>query len=354
MAGAGNYGFRLYPQNPTYGMNHLISVVEGLEQMLSGWEGDLAETQKDLAIQKELASAPFDQQEVLKEKRSRYREIMDELNPPKEQQNVSEEDVQYQTRGDNSDVEDYERTVLRGVSASEPGNDGRRSADESGPGVGRKDAGTAWERLGEGKRNQVINQVDSYTYLSDEADLLLRVYKDGDVSDPAVREEAVAKMAEKFYTSMQENRVLLENDPRFKWLGDMMGLLIQDVEAIENGTFTGMDDEELYQLRNERLSDREVLATAASAVNPADLDEAERNALDIYQRKPDKFRLMQDKRLELGKLYKQQKFGPNVDRQAAAQALEKMKHMDEALAEAKAMWDALKNSTWKDTGTPFA
>ena len=334
VAGAGNYGFRLHPQNPTYGMNHLISVVEGLEQMLSGWEGDLAETQKDLAIQKELASAPFDQQEVLKEKRSRYREIMDELNPPKEQQNVSEEDVQYQTRGDNSDVEDYERTVLRGVSAFEPGNDGRRSAGESRQSVGKKNAGTAWERLGEEKRNQIINQVDSYTYLSEEAEMFLEFFDEESISDFGSREKSVAKMAEKFYTSMQENRVLLENDPRFKWLGDMMGLLIQDVEAIENGTFAGMDDEELYQLRNERLSDREVLATAANAVNPADLGEAERNALDIYQRKLDKFRLMQDKRLELGKLYKQQQFGPNVDRQAAAQTLEKMKHMDEALTEA--------------------
>lgn len=164
--------------------------------------------------------------------------------------------------------------------------------------------------------------------------MFLEFFDEESISDFGSREKSVAKMAEKFYTSMQENRVLLENDPRFKWLGDMIGLLIQDVEAIENGTFTGMDDEELYQLRNERLSDREVLETAASAVDPADLDEKERNALDIFQRKLDAFHEMQDKRLELGRLYKQQQFGPNVDREEAAKTRARMQTMDDAIARA--------------------
>ena len=36
---------------------------------------------------------------------------------------------------------------------------------------------------------------------------------------------------------MQGERVLLENDGRFRWLGDMVGLLIEDVQAIEDDTF---------------------------------------------------------------------------------------------------------------------
>ena len=47
VAGAGNYGFKTYPLNPSYGMNHLISVVEGLDGQLTAWQNSLKEAQKD-------------------------------------------------------------------------------------------------------------------------------------------------------------------------------------------------------------------------------------------------------------------------------------------------------------------
>lgn len=339
VAGAGNYVFNLYPQNPTYGMNHLISMVEGLEQMLTSWEGDLAETQKDLAIQKELASALFDQQEVLKEKRSRYREVMDELNPPKEQQNVSEEDVQYQTRR-RSSQEDY-RT------------DGVHWAVEAGV-MSRSEARVVWEAIANAdKRGYYYPETeygDKFVF-SDNALFIV----DTDYHNPVVKK--VIRFDESYGVNSGYAKELIinarGNPARHREalrnvenvFGDgyiseyYRGAYIANEREKRGGKgenrrggYTETDEQ--YQLRNERLSDREVLATAASAVNPADLDETERNALDIYQRKLDKFRLMQDKRLELGKLYKQQQFGPNVDRQAAAQTLEKMKHMDEALTEA--------------------
>ena len=98
VAGAGNYAFKTYPLNTTYGINHLIGVVEELDNDLSRWNKQLAEAKSDLETQKKLAAEPFEQAEKLREKRARYNEVMYILNPPVEQ-NVSEDTVQEQSRG---------------------------------------------------------------------------------------------------------------------------------------------------------------------------------------------------------------------------------------------------------------
>lgn len=97
VAGAGNYGFKTYPLNPTYGITHLTDVVEGLDTNLENWQNSLKETKKDLVIQESLAAEPFRQAGDLRAKRARYREIMDILNPPVEQR-MEEDKVQYQRR----------------------------------------------------------------------------------------------------------------------------------------------------------------------------------------------------------------------------------------------------------------
>ena len=71
----------------------------------------------------------------------------------------------------------------------------------------------------------------------------------GDISDEDIRREAVTEMARQFYEAMQGDRVLLENDGRFRWLGDMVGLLIEDVQAIQDGTFVADDFWEQEQRR---------------------------------------------------------------------------------------------------------
>ena len=184
VAGAGNYGFKTYPLNPSYGMNHLISVVEGLDGQLTAWQNSLKEAQKDLTIQKNLAADPFQQAEKLKAKRSRYREVMDILNPPMEQ-NVAADDDQVQNR---------ERTNT--------------------------------------------------------------------------------------------------------------------------------------------LTDREVLAIAANDLSTEDMTEAERGALEIFRDRLAKLDDLQEQRAQLGRTYKDQQFGQNVNREAAAQTLEKMHALDTRIKEA--------------------
>lgn len=184
VAGAGNYGFKTYPLNPTYGMNHLISVVEGLDGQLTAWQNSLKEAQKDLTIQKNLASDPFQQAEKLKAKRSRYREVMDILNPPMEQNVAADEDQ----------VQHRERTNT--------------------------------------------------------------------------------------------------------------------------------------------LTDREVLGIAANDLSTEDMTEAERGALEIFRDRLAKLDDLQEQRAQLGRTYKDQQFGQNVNREAAAQTLEKMHALDERIKEA--------------------
>ena len=184
VAGAGNYGFKTYPLNPSYGINHLISVVEGLDGQLTAWQNSLKEAQKDLTIQKNLAADPFQQAEKLKAKRSRYREVMDILNPPMEQNVAADEDQ----------VQNRERTNT--------------------------------------------------------------------------------------------------------------------------------------------LTDREVLAIAANDLSTEDMTEAERGALEIFRDRLAKLDDLQEQRAQLGRTYKDQQFGQNVNREAAAQTLEKMHALDTRIKEA--------------------
>ena len=101
--GAQTYDFKTYPLNPTYGIGHLVSIVEGFETRLAGWETALTEAEGDLATQQKLAAATFDQADKLKEKRMRYQEIMDILNPPTEQAMDEDEIEQEQAREQHQD-----------------------------------------------------------------------------------------------------------------------------------------------------------------------------------------------------------------------------------------------------------
>lgn len=103
VAGAGNYDFKTYPLAPTQGINHLIAVVEGFDERLAMLSKNLSEVKSDLETQKQLAAEPFEQAEKLKEKRTRYNEVMYILNPPKEEQSLDSDGgdtVQYQKRSD--------------------------------------------------------------------------------------------------------------------------------------------------------------------------------------------------------------------------------------------------------------
>ena len=93
------YQFNTYPGNTTYMINHLISIVEGLPDKVASWEESLQETKADLKEQEALMTMPFEKQGELDQKRARYAEVMEELNPKEEQKlNAAETLEQEQAR----------------------------------------------------------------------------------------------------------------------------------------------------------------------------------------------------------------------------------------------------------------
>lgn len=232
------------------------------------------------------------------------------------------------------------------------GNEGRRAGsrktdspglargEDSGFGgqsLGSVSAGNQWEGIGEEQRSQIINQLDLYTYDNPESEFYLRLFEDGDLSDLDVHMNAISNMAQQFYKAMQGNRILLENDPRFRWLGDSLGLFIQDVENILSGNFTPISDEE-FQARTHTFSDREILEIAADDLRLDELTEGERDALRIFRDRLSRLHDLQEQRADLGTLYREQQFGANgakVDRAEAEKTRNRMQVLDSQIEKAR-------------------
>lgn len=80
------------------------------------------------------------------------------------------------------------------------------------------------------------------------------------------------------------------------------------------------------QARTNTLTDREILDLAAGDIQVDNLDAAEADALKIFRERLDTLNTLQNERRKLGKTYKEQQFGANVDRAKAAETLEKCVH----------------------------
>ena len=187
IAGKQSYSFNTYPGNTTYMVNHLVARVEEISEAVTQWEKELVQTRNDMVEQEKLITQPFAKQAELDQKRARYNEVMEILNPKEEQtlDSVAEDDVQ-------------------------------------------------------------------------------------------------------------------------------------------------------FQQRTNTLTDREVLAMAASQVKVSDMTAAEKDALDIFQKRLSKLEALQDERAEQGRLYKEQQFGAKVDRAKAAETLNRMHTLDDQIQKASA------------------
>ena len=199
LVGKQGYPFKTYSSNTTFMISQLVGVVESIEEKVKLWQHNLTEVQADIAEQEKLIAEPFAKQAELDQKRARYNEVMEILNPKEEQSldSVAEDIAQEQSRA----------------------------------------------------------------YL---------------------------------------------------------------------------DDAEQNQQRTNTLTDREVLAMAADAIQVDDLTNAERDALQIFKNRLSKLETLQDERAEQGRLYKEQQFGVKVDREAAAQTLNRMHVLDEQIKAASA------------------
>ena len=372
LSGAGNYDFKTYPLNPTFGINHLISVVESFEERLALWNKNLSEAKSDLETQKQLAAAPFEQAEKLKQKRTRYNEVMYILNPPTDQ-HVADDTVQEQSRAylGNEDIREdiYFPKNVRDAQAFL-----RSYANKT---SGLKDGETA--------NIIVFTENDAYLvkasgYLKGDIETVLPIRGNSTL---------VNKMIKEFTHGTDESAEALDTWVEAVWSdagrdgwhhvgteitgaagqadvldgresgSDSLGHYRENYgyhsweelrEAVQNGAMI-MDDNgniitlDQNQQRTDTLTDREVLAMAASQVKVDDLTTAEKDALDIFQKHLSRLEALQDERAEQGRLYKEQQFGTKVDRAAAAETLNRMRVLDGQIQKASVELLAVEEKT---------
>ena len=110
----------------------------------------------------------------------------------------------------------------------------------------------------------------------------------------------------------------------------------RDIVNISGVPFSSVvkETEEQNQQRTSTLTDREALQYAASEIHMEDLTDGEKDALRIFNERLSKLEALQKSRAEYGRIYKEQQFGTNVDRNAASATLNRMHALDEQIKRA--------------------
>lgn len=333
ISGIGSYEFKTYPMNPTYGINHLISVVEGIDERVAHWNKNLSETKSDLETQKQLAAEPFDQAEKLKQKRIRYNEVMDILNPPKEEQILDSDGgdaVQYQRRNRYKSISQQEYRQIQEDRMEKYGD----HFDEM-PVIDYTHAHDmlyVFENLDETQFG-VLERIDPAKNKT-KADIVVEAFGDGPVQNIQDLNGRITclrnfqKLRSVYHSSARNGRASAGN----AGLGTGFA-------GSSNGSGlpgAGGGNQVQHQQRTHTLTNREVLALAASDLQNADLTAAERDALGIFQRRLASLEALQEERKDLGRLYKEQQFGAKVDRTAAEKTRSRMQVLDGQIEKAKA------------------
>lgn len=104
----------------------------------------------------------------------------------------------------------------------------------------------------------------------------------------------------------------------------------QRMDSLDSG-----EEKQQAQARRAELTDREVLELAAGEIDRESLTDAEQAALDIIYTKLRGLEALEDRRKELGQLYREQQFGAKVDRDAAAATLAEMHELDKQIPQAE-------------------
>lgn len=350
-------------------VNHIAGVAEKLEDRVSHWESALEETKTDLEAQNRLIAQPFAKQDELNQKLSRYNEIMSVLNP-KEDIIADEDDsdgTQYKRRNSKDDndyglVTEIHNDVREEASSGVAGRESEASSRDTLPASSGMGSHVGWRDLEGKKREQITGLFDTYVQLFPEAEYYL-----GFPADKDSRKKSVEKMAKQFYEGMQGNRVLLENNPSFGWLGPEMEYLIMDIEAIQDGTFVDNpeeydDDDTQYKPRTRRNhSDVELLTRAAETAEYASLTDSEKEELREYKERAKRIREAAVTEWKLEKLYEEQL---TTDPEEAKKTLERLESSrawsnpeSEKLLELRskgvtakilrATWDIVMKEQWK-------
>lgn len=89
----GGYRFNTYPDNTTLMITNMQKVLNGLDKVAETSEEYARQKAQEIKAQEAMMEAPFPKQDELDQKRKRYNEVMDILNPKEEQALADEEDI---------------------------------------------------------------------------------------------------------------------------------------------------------------------------------------------------------------------------------------------------------------------
>ena len=343
ISGQQGYSFNTYPNNTTFMINHLVAAVEGMNEKVQQWEMQLTETRKDLAEQEKLITQPFAKQAELDQKRARYNEVMEILNPKEEQalDSVDEDTVQEQSRA-YLDEDPYDTNGVHwGINAGIMTNSEARKVWEAIANIRKR--GYYYPRTVSGEHivsadNALFFIGADYRYPS--VNKIIRFNTEYDVNagyakeliidaegHPTRHREALRDVADIFGErfAIEYDRTVYEADARENGRGEG-----KDRGASDSGIG------EQKQQRTDTLTDREVLLKASEEVTTVDWTDAEKDALDIFQQRLSKLEALETERSEQGRLYREQQFGAKVDRAAAEKTLNRMKILDGQIEAANA------------------
>ena len=268
----------------SYGIAHLISAVEGIDKQMKVWNRNLTEARENLKIQNQIVSEPFAEAERLKQKRSRYNEVMDILNPPKEEQKLDTDGgdaVQYQQRKPNSSpYKKISQQEYRQIQEDRMEKYGAKF-DEM-PRIDytyEHDLLYVFENFDEDSFG-VLERIDPAKYKA-KADIYVEAFSDGEVQDYRDFSGRIARLR-----NFQKLRSVYRSNAGNGRAGTRNAGL--DIRSEEPANRTGMpatsgDDQEQYQQRHKVLTNREVLEMAVDELEVSDLTPGERDALDIYK-----------------------------------------------------------------------
>lgn len=364
ISGKQSYYFNTYPGNTTYMINHLIARVEEISEAVTQWEQDLAATRKDMAEQEQLMKQPFAKQAELEQKRARYNEVMEILNPKEEQalDSMEEDAVQYQRR--NRSGKDITDDIYYPKS--------KRDAEAFLRSYANKTSGM---QDGETKNVFVTTADHAYFvtatgYLEGDIETVIPIVGNEQLIEDAWREfDNGSDRSAEAYSAWREaygsrpgrrsrNTAGTERsgaaggpaglDGRESGDSDTVGSSWENygyssweelIAAVDAGALIMDDDGNIiakqYQKRSNTLTNREVLNLATDELMAADLPAAERDALSIFKGRLEKLKALQDERIKLGQTYKEQQFGAKVDRAAAEQTRNRMKVLDGQIEKAR-------------------
>lgn len=336
LVGKQAYPFKTYPGNTTFMISQLIGVVESIEEKVKLWEHTLSDVKSDMAEQEKLIAEPFAKQTELDQKRARYNEVMEILNPKEEQSldNIAEDTVQEQSRS-------YLETDAYSTY-------GVHWGIEEGI-ISRADARNVWEAIAniDKKGYNSYQRTINGEYFVEGNDVLMIV--DVDYRNPIVRtiykfkeNESCAKEiiinARGNEQEVREAKSLIES---VYGTGYVEQYDFQARRAYEGengrgeGTHSSADPKGKvqYQQRTDTLTDRDVLEYAANALETStlkqdQLTDVERESLQIFKDRLSKLYDLQEERTKQGRLYKENQFGVNGNRAEAAKALERVRVLD--------------------------